>query len=85
MEGTIRMIAIVTGISEVAEGFPPTVAPGDDLGKVLGNTARDHFFRIILAASPKTPMMVWNSQRLGMARPIILRNMIEVRSLLKSG
>lgn len=36
MEGNIRMIAIVTGISEVAEGFPPTVAPGDDLGKVLG-------------------------------------------------
>ena len=36
MEGNIRMIAIVTGISEVSERFPPSVAPGDDLGKVLG-------------------------------------------------
>jgi len=38
MEGNIRMIAIVTGISEVVEGMP-TVAPGDDLGKVLGKYA----------------------------------------------
>ena len=36
MEGNIRMIAIVTGISEVKGPFAPSVAPGDDLGKVLG-------------------------------------------------
>ncbi len=35
MEGNIRMIAIITGISEVVDGMP-TGAPGDDLGKVLG-------------------------------------------------
>jgi cell division GTPase FtsZ len=36
MEGNIRMIAIVTGISEMQGPFAPTVAPGDDLGKILG-------------------------------------------------
>lgn len=36
MEGNIRMIAIVTGISEMHGPFAPTVAPGDDLGKILG-------------------------------------------------
>lgn len=36
MEGNIRMIAIVTGISEVKGPFAPAVAAGDDLGKILG-------------------------------------------------
>ncbi|HUT28113.1 MAG TPA: cell division protein FtsZ [Methanomassiliicoccales archaeon] len=36
MEGNIRMIAIITGISEMSGPFAPTFAPGDDLGKVLG-------------------------------------------------
>ncbi|MBN1109886.1 MAG: cell division protein FtsZ [Methanomassiliicoccales archaeon] len=36
MEGSIRMIAVVTGISEVHGPLAPTVIPGDDLGRILG-------------------------------------------------
>jgi cell division protein FtsZ len=36
MEGNIRMIAIITGISEVNGPLAPSFAPGDDLGRVLG-------------------------------------------------
>ncbi|MCX6650078.1 MAG: cell division protein FtsZ [Methanomassiliicoccales archaeon] len=36
MEGNIRMIAIITGISEVNGPLAPSFVPGDDLGRVLG-------------------------------------------------
>jgi cell division protein FtsZ len=36
IEGSIRMIAVVTGISELHGPLAPSVVPGDDLGRVLG-------------------------------------------------
>ncbi|MDD1771333.1 MAG: cell division protein FtsZ [Methanomassiliicoccales archaeon] len=36
MQDTIRMIAIVTGISELHGDLAPPISSGDDLGKVLG-------------------------------------------------